>query len=191
MSNPKQQFNVYLSSNTVRRIKHCSIDEQSSLSDLVERVLLNYLDLPKEEVMSESTKPITNVSDASADAKPSTLQLQPMLHVDDMGNALSFFQALGGTISSGSRDGDWSIVQFGTTELSLLAHPANPEQNEGKLELNFVTEEPLENLESRLREAAICIARPTGDEGFGYQLQLTGPDGLLVKINQLDPTLYQ
>jgi hypothetical protein len=32
--------------------------------------------------------------------------------------------------------------------------------------------------------------RPTTDEGFGRQLQLATPDGLLVKIDETDPELY-
>jgi len=86
---------------------------------------------------------------------------------------------------------DWAILRFGTTELGLLAHPANPEQNEGNVELNFEYDASLEELEKKLRAAGVTIARPTGDEGFGYQLQLESPDGTLVKINQIDPELYR
>jgi hypothetical protein len=36
----------------------------------------------------------------------------------------------------------------------------------------------------------VTIARPVADEAFGRQLQLTIPDGLLVKMDELDPRLY-
>ncbi|GCE12180.1 VOC family protein [Tengunoibacter tsumagoiensis] len=59
------------------------------------------------------------------------------------------------------------------------------------MELNFAYTASLEALEQRLREGGVDIVRPVGDEGFGYQLQVQDPDGMLVKINQLKPELYQ
>ena len=44
--------------------------------------------------------------------------------------------------------------------------------------------------EARLRAADVTVTQPTTDEGFGRQLQVSAPDGLLIKINQLDPALY-
>jgi uncharacterized glyoxalase superfamily protein PhnB len=181
MKEEKQQFNVYLTPDIVKRMKHRSVDEQLSLSDLAEKVFLAYLSTTMQNDDTQERGPKTQ----------DTLSLQPMVHVDNMGEALDFFSKLGATVLHGSRDGDWAALRVGTTELGLLAHPANPEQNEGKVELNFEYKDSLEELEKRLREAGVTIARPTGDEGFGYQLQLVGPDGMLVKINQTDPELYK
>jgi len=90
----------------------------------------------------------------------------------------------------GSRDGDWVLLRIGEAQIGLLAHPPNPEQGEGTVELNFEATEPFDQLEERLRGAGVTIAQPTTDEGFGRQLQLADPDGLLVKIDELEPELF-
>lgn len=183
MKEEKQQFNVYLTPRMVKEMKHRSIDEQLSLSDLVEKVFATYI-----AQTTENALPETQTQEMPEKA---AVTLQPMVHVEDMGKALDFYSKLGASILNGSRDGDWALLRFGTTELGLLAHPANPEQNEGKVELNFEYSGSLEALEKKLREIGVTVVRPTGDEGFGYQLQLAGPDGMLVKINQLEPELYR
>lgn len=183
MKEEKQQFNVYLIPDTIKRIKHRSIDEQLSLSDLVEKVLSDY--------MTQDAK--SSSSEKAEDQMPenTAIRVQPLLHVDDMAKALDFYEKLGATVLNGSRDGDWALLSFGGSELGILAHPANPEQNEGKVELNFEYTDSLEELEKKLRKDGVKIARPAGDEGFGYQLQIEDPDGLLIKINQTDPELYK
>ena len=45
----KQQFNVYLPVELVRRVKHASVDADGSLSDFVERALEAYLRQLEEE----------------------------------------------------------------------------------------------------------------------------------------------
>jgi predicted HicB family RNase H-like nuclease len=44
MASAKQQFNVYLPGDLVRRVKHASVDAEVSLSVFVERVLEDYLE---------------------------------------------------------------------------------------------------------------------------------------------------
>ena len=71
-----------------------------------------------------------------------------------------------------------------------MAHPPNPEQDEGTVELNFVTEDDLGGVEERLRERGVRVVSQASDEGFGAQLQVVSPDGFLVKINRVEPELY-
>ena len=176
----KQQFNVYLKTETVKQMKHRSIDEQTSLSDLVEGIFQQYLS--DDMARNAEPKPEAGPNDA--------LRLQPMLHVDDMGQAVQFFLQLGGSVVHCSRDGDWTLMRCGGSEIGLLARAPNPEQNEGKIELNFDYSGALELFEKNLRSSGIHIIRPTADEGFGYQMQVAGPDEMLIKINQIDPELY-
>lgn len=106
-----------------------------------------------------------------------------------MNATVAFLEAIGGRVAQGSRDGDWAQLAIGGAEVGLLAHPANPEQGEGDVELNFESRTPLEHVEQAARDAGVEIAAPTSDEGFGRQLQLRTPDGMLVKINEIDADL--
>jgi len=56
-----------------------------------------------------------------------------------MPEAVDFYAALGARVLNGSRDGDFTLLQLNVSELSLLAHPPNPAQDEGQVELNFVS----------------------------------------------------
>lgn len=172
MSSTKQQFNIYLPPELIAATKHRAIDEQLSLSDLVANVLSTYL------------------KGTAVQSRLPSLKLQPMIHVEDMAASLGFYKALGATVITQSRDGDWALLMLGGTEMSLLAHPPNPDQNEGTVELNLEAEAPLDVLEQHLAAAGITIARGAADEAFGSQLQVKTPDGLLIKINHLDPSAF-
>ena len=58
-----------------------------------------------------------------------------MVHVADMAASVKFDEALGATVLSGSRDGDWTQLALGGAEIGLLARAANPEDNEGTVEI--------------------------------------------------------
>ena len=118
------------------------------------------------------------------------LALQPMIHVEDMRASIAFYEALGGRVVVGSRDGDWAQIAIGGAEIGLLAHPPNPEQNEGTVELMFEASGDLGALEIRLRDAGVTVVRGAADEAFGAQLQIASPDGLLIKINRLERATY-
>ena len=178
MVSGRQQFNVTLPAELVRRVKHHAVDVQLSLSDLVALVLDQHLAGP----------PLEQATEVVGGEGP--VRLQPMVHVADMPASVTFYEALGAHVVHGSRDGDWVLLRLGGTEIGLLAHPPNPEQGEGAVELNLVSTRPLEELEERLRASGVEVVRPTADEAFGRQLQLAAPGGMLVKVNELEPELF-
>ena len=51
------------------------------------------------------------------------LRLQPMVHVTSLAEGVGFYQSLGGKLLFASRDGDWALLDFAGTSLSLLARP--------------------------------------------------------------------
>lgn len=53
MKESKQQFNVYLTPQTVKQMKQYAVDGQLSLSDLVEKVFTEYLSQQNEPSPSE------------------------------------------------------------------------------------------------------------------------------------------
>ena len=110
------------------------------------------------------------------------LQLQPLVHVDDMAASVAFYQHLGGEVIHGSTDAEWVLMQVGVTQIALVAQPPNTGRGESTVELNFGAVAPLEDLRKRLRGAEMTTHRD-----FGRQLQVRSPDGLLIKISQLEP----
>ncbi len=117
------------------------------------------------------------------------LRVQPMVHVEAMTAALDFYEALGGRLVFGSRDGDWALVTFEGSMLSLLAHPPGDGRRE-TVELQFTCAAPLEKVEEHLRAIdPALIERGVGDEAFGRMLKVLTPDGLLVKVLELEHDL--
>jgi hypothetical protein len=115
-----------------------------------------------------------------ADDNPG-LQPQPIVHVADMAAAIAFYQHLGAEVIHGGRDTDWTLMQLGTLQISLLVHRPDAGHRESPVELNFVAAMPLDRLEQRLRRAGVPVA-----EAMDH-LHVTSPDGLLIKIGQLAP----
>lgn len=124
------------------------------------------------------------------DPHPLGLRIQPMVHVEDMGPSIAFYEALGGRLVYGSRDGDWALIAVGETTLSLLAHPPGDGRRE-TVELQFLAAS-LEEVQARLeRIEPRWIGQGVADEAFGRMLKLVTPDGLLIKVLELERDLIE
>ena len=117
------------------------------------------------------------------------LQFQPMVHVEEMPAAVAFYERLGAEVVHGSEADDWVLLQLGTTQIGLVARPPRAEDGECMVELNFAAATPLDDLERRLRAVGVAIAAFETHPDLGDQLQIHTPDGLLIKISQLEPDI--
>jgi len=111
------------------------------------------------------------------------------VHVEDMAASVAFYRGLGAEIIHGGPDGDWVLVQLGTIQLDLITRPPRAEQGECTVELNFAAEEPLDRLRERLRGSGDPGADFAVHPDLGEHLEVRTPDGLLIKISQLEPGL--
>ena len=116
------------------------------------------------------------------------MKLQPMVHVDDLSSSVAFYEALGASVTAGSADGDFVVLHIGDSELSLLAHPPNPDQGEGAVELNFETDD-LDTVHRDLLARGVTDVDAPIDTDFGRQLQVRAPGGMLIKVNEFGPNL--
>ena len=90
-----------------------------------------------------------------------------------------------------SRSGHWIELKAAGGELGLhdAATAADGEGRQGFV-LNFVADEPLEDLERRLREAGFPPEGTIVDEEWGRSLLVRAPDGSMVQVDEQDRELY-
>jgi predicted enzyme related to lactoylglutathione lyase len=117
------------------------------------------------------------------------LQLQPLVHVDDMAKAVDFYEKLGGELNHGDRSGEWVLMQLGTAQIGLVTRPPNAAHGEGTVELNFTATMPLDRLEQLLREQGVTVVTMVTDRDLGTQLHVETPEGMPIKIHQVEPEL--
>jgi predicted enzyme related to lactoylglutathione lyase len=117
------------------------------------------------------------------------LQLQPLVHVDDMAEAVAFYEKLGGEINHGDRAGEWVLMQVGTAQIGLVTRPPNASRGETMVELNFTATMPLHRLAKMLSEQGVIIVELTTDRDLGTQLHVETPEGMPIKIHQVEPEL--
>ncbi|AGL20632.1 glyoxalase/bleomycin resistance protein/dioxygenase [Actinoplanes sp. N902-109] len=107
----------------------------------------------------------------------------------DMAAAVAFYEALGGAIVHGDRDGTWVLMQVGTNQIGLVTRPPDPSRGESTVELNFSATMPLDRLERLLAERNITIVELRTDGEVGTRLHVETPDGMPIKIHHVEPDL--
>ena len=183
MSNNKQQFNTYLPANLILSVKHRAIDDQLSLSDWMEKALSVYLGQALEPTIQVKGEKMT-----TAKNQETQLKVMPLVHVENLKQSIKFFETLGFKLLFQSRDEDWGQIEMNGCEIGLLAHPAAG--GDERIELNFMSDKPLGEVEKKLRTSGIKIIKSASDEGFGEQLQIEDADGHKIKINRLTPETF-
>jgi catechol 2,3-dioxygenase-like lactoylglutathione lyase family enzyme len=119
------------------------------------------------------------------------LRIRPIHFVPDVAAAVRFYEALGLRVEVSSRSAHWVELSAAGGELGLhdAAVAADGEGREG-LALNFVSDEPLKEVERRLRGAGFVPERRIVDQEWGRSLYVRAPDGSMVQIDEQDHELY-
>lgn len=111
------------------------------------------------------------------------MRVTPVRFTADVPGLRRFTEALGlrSTMVSGSGDWATAAAAAGGAVAMHTAAAADPPRAPGTTELSFETDEPLEDLQQRLRVAgfeAVVV-----DEAFGRSLRVVDPDGVEVQVN--------
>ncbi len=107
----------------------------------------------------------------------------PMVLVSDMQAAIRFYKRLGLEVRFESRNGMWTELVAGDSMLAL--HRVDPSRiPPAQVKLNFLSDQPLRQVERRLRRAGVEIARGVADEAFGWSLVIRDPDGMPIQLDQ-------
>jgi hypothetical protein len=112
------------------------------------------------------------------------MRVLPIRYSPDVEAMTRFYAVLGLSVGPVSRPGGWVELPAGGGTLAV--HRGD---DVGRCELAFETDELLEDVAERLREAGYEPG-PVIDEGFGRSLRVPDPDGVWVQINAYDRDLY-
>jgi catechol 2,3-dioxygenase-like lactoylglutathione lyase family enzyme len=119
------------------------------------------------------------------------MRLRVIHFVPDVDEAARFYEALGLQPDVRARTGTWMELTAAGGELDLhdSASAADGEGREG-FALNFVSDEPLDVVERRLRAAGFPPDGAIVDQEWGRSLFVRAPDGTVVQIDEQDRELY-
>ncbi len=118
-------------------------------------------------------------------------RVRPVHFVSDLASARRFYEALGLEAEAVSRVGNW--VELGASGGELGLHDGDSaDDGRGRrgVLLSFVADERLEDVAGRLAAAGFPPDGDVLDREWGRSLQVTGPDGVAVQIDEQDRELY-
>jgi catechol 2,3-dioxygenase-like lactoylglutathione lyase family enzyme len=119
------------------------------------------------------------------------MRLRPIHFVPDVAEAIRFYEALGLVVDERARSGHWVEMSASAGELGLHdAAVADDGAGRTGMQLNLVSDEPLEEVERRLRDAGFPPEGTIVDQAWGRSLYVHAPDGMVVQIDEQDRELY-
>lgn len=114
------------------------------------------------------------------------MKLMPIVYVTEMQRSLNFYRVFCDGVESQSEI--WSELTMGDAHLALHHVGQLPQQS--RMELAFLTSQPLEEVAAYLKAAGIALEREVTDEAFGRSIRVLDPDGLPIQINEHDSEFY-
>jgi catechol 2,3-dioxygenase-like lactoylglutathione lyase family enzyme len=119
------------------------------------------------------------------------MRVRPIHFVADVEEASRFYETLGLEVRARARTGGWIELGAGGGELALH-DGASADDGAGRhgMLVGFVADEPLEQVERRLRAAGFPPEGKPVDQEWGRSLFVRAPDGTLVQIDSQEPELY-
>lgn len=168
----RQQFNVSLPDDVIRRVKHAAIDDDMSLSQYVENALLDY------------ARPVDK---RRGGGQPDgQLTMMPIVYTSDVDKLSAFFEMLGGQPRLRKHRAGWIELILGRALIAM--HRPAPEFDLEQVELTLVYSGKLETLRDQLKDnVEVSDIR---DVEYGRYMMATAPTGFRIQITELDHELY-
>ena len=119
------------------------------------------------------------------------MKVRPVHFVPDVEEAMRFYEALGLKADIRARSGHWIELQAAGGGLALHDGAiADDGQGREGLMHDFETDEPLEEVELRLRAAGFPPEGTIVDQEWGRSLFVRAPDGTSIQVDEQDRELY-